>query len=257
MGSPQFTPTALAEPPSAFSFEAANVAAWLDGLAATLASGGITPWHAEGVRGLLREIPFDAVLSAVDRARPNRDDPPEIALYTQWIEANAGSSPLLFAAWFNLGVSLARAGNQRDAATAYRNALVLRPDMLGAAINLGLLLEAAGEPEQALATWKRATQSDDARNALEIQQGRLLERLGRFEEAEIILRRVLATNPAQPDVVHHWVHIRQKICQWPVAHSDVPGITDAQLLESAGPLGILALTSVSCRRSIIIASSVR
>jgi predicted O-linked N-acetylglucosamine transferase (SPINDLY family) len=136
----------------------------------------------------------------------------------------------------------AHEGNNGNAAIAYRNALVLRSDLHGAAINLGLLLEATGHPEQALATWQRAVQPDAVRVALEIQQGRLLEKLGRFEDAERILYRVLLTDPAQPDVVHHWIHLRQKTCRWPVASSDIPGISPENLVRRSGPLSILALT---------------
>jgi predicted O-linked N-acetylglucosamine transferase (SPINDLY family) len=110
------------------------------------------------------------------------------------------------------------------------------------AINLGLLYEVNGQPEKALATWKRAIQPDEARITLEIQQGRLLEKLGRFEEAESVLRRALMTDPVQPDVVHHWVHLRQKTCQWPVALSDIPGLSAEELIQSSGPFGIMALT---------------
>ena len=118
----------------------------------------------------------------------------------------------------------------------------MRPDLHFAAINLGLVLEATGHPERALATWRRAVQPDAVRVALEIQQGRLLEKLGRFDEAERVLYRVLLTDPAQPDVVHHWIHLRQKTCLWPVAATDVPGISPEELVRNAGPLSILALT---------------
>ena len=33
-----------------------------------------------------------------------------IALYQQWIEANNDTSPLLYAAWFNIGVLYAQGG---------------------------------------------------------------------------------------------------------------------------------------------------
>ena len=79
------------------------------------------------------------------------------------------------------------------------------------------------------------------RIALEIQQGRLLEGLGRLEEAERILRDVLMTDPEQPDVIHHWIHIRQKICQWPVA-LPIPGLSMEALIRRSGPLGIFAMT---------------
>jgi predicted O-linked N-acetylglucosamine transferase (SPINDLY family) len=211
-----------------------NIAIWLDGLLESLASGGGASEH-------YSEVPFGAVLSAIERARPGPGDFVEAALYQHWIAANA-SSPLLYAAWFNIGVVFSRAGDGANAAVAYGNALALRPDLHGAAINLGLLLEAAGHPERALATWQRATQPDAARVALEIQQGRMLEKLGRLEDAERRLHRVLLTDPAQPDVVHHLVHLRQKICQWPVASSDIPGISAADLVRNSGPLSILALT---------------
>jgi tetratricopeptide (TPR) repeat protein len=221
---------------------ASSAATWLDALIATSNHDNIAPCDIEPARTRLQAIPFDAFLSALERARPTIDRPTEIAFYERWIEANTGTSPLVYAAWFNLGVLHAAAGNQAGAASAYGNTLTLRPDMHGAAINLGLLLERSGQPEQALATWKRATQPDDVRLALEIQQGRLLEKLGRFDEAETILRRTLLTDPAQPDVIHHWVHIRQKSCKWPVALPNIPDLAPADLLRRSGPLGILALT---------------
>ncbi len=166
----------------------------------------------------------------------------EIALYQHWIDANTDTSPLRYAAWFNIGVLFAQEGDNGNAAIAYGNALVLRPDLHIAAINLGLSLEAAGQPEKALATWQRAIQPDASRVDLEIQQGRLLEKLGRLDAAEQALYRVLLTDPAQPDVVHHWMHIRQKACRWPVASPTIPGISAEQLVRGSGPLSILALT---------------
>ena len=218
-----------------------GIAAWLDGMLGTPASAATVSWSADEIRLWLKATPFNAILSALERARPGVSGPSEIALYQHWIEAN-DRAPLLYAAWFNIGVLFAHTGDHVSAAIAYGNVLALRPNMLAAAINLGLLHEATGQPDQALAVWSQATQPDAARIALEIQQGRLLEKLGRFDDAEKIMHRVLMTDPAQPDVVHHWVHLRQKICQWPVAPSDIPGLPAAALVRSSGPLGILALT---------------
>jgi predicted O-linked N-acetylglucosamine transferase (SPINDLY family) len=218
---------------------AGDVAVWLDDLLTALASEQIPPWRAEQVLARLSVTPFHAVLSAIERRPPALA---VIALYQRWIEANEGKSPLLYAAWFNLGVMFAHAGDNGNAAIAYGNALSLRPDLHFAAINLGLVLEATGRPEQALAAWQRATQPDAARIALEIQQGRLLEKLGRLEEAERMLWRVLLTDPAQPDVVHHWIYLRQQACKWPVASADIPGFSPSDLVRSSGPLSIMALT---------------
>lgn len=241
MGNLELEPMLPAEHASAFQSQTANLEARLDGLLLTLASEGTGSPDAGEDRERLKDVPLEAILAAVERAGPDIGAPARIALHQQWISANA-TSPLLHAAWFNIGASFAQRGQYLNAAIAYGNALALRPDMYGAAINLGLLFEATGQPEEALATWKRAVQPDAVRVALEIQQGRLLEKLGRLGEAEEILRRVLLTNPAQPDVIHHWVHIRQKSCQWPVAPTDIPGISAAELVRNSGPLGILALT---------------
>ncbi len=227
-------------PASAFS--TTNISPWLDEALATRASGAVAPWRAEEIQLCLKDTPFDAILSAIERAVPAVNGATEIGLYDQWIKANDGTSPFLYMAWFNIGVLFAREGDHAKAAIAYGNALALRPDLHGAAINLGLLLEVNGQADQALATWQRATQSDEARVALEIQQGRLLEKLGRLDDAERVLRRVLLIDPFQPDVVHHWVHIRQKMCRWPIAPSGIPDLPAAELVQRSGPLGILALT---------------
>ena len=236
----QFKPNLV--PQVAAALPAMSDEAWLDDMVATLESGKMAPWQAEKARLRLRTIAFGAILTAIERARPGIAAATEIALYTQWIDANNATSQHLYAAWFNLGALFAQSGNQANAAVAYGNALVFRPDMHAAAINLGLLHEAAGQPEQALAVWQRAIQPDETRVALQIQQGRLLESMGRLEEAEQILHRVLLTDQAQPDVIHHLVHIRQKMCQWPAAVSTIPGLSPQALLQGSGPLGALALT---------------
>jgi predicted O-linked N-acetylglucosamine transferase (SPINDLY family) len=215
---------------------------WLDAFLVSLAAARNAPADPEIIRSRLEEASFNAVLGALGRARPGLGDAAEIGLYRAWIEANAGTSRLLYAAWFNLGVSLSRAGDNADAIVAYGNALALRPDLHGAALNLGLMLELSGQSEEALATWHRATQPDAERIALEIQQGRLLEKIGRLEDAERMLYRVLLLDADQPDVLHHWLHIRQRICQWPIASSLVPGLSARDLVRKSCPLTILALT---------------
>jgi predicted O-linked N-acetylglucosamine transferase (SPINDLY family) len=241
MGSLQPEPTGVPDQNVSIHLSVDDVPNWLDGLLTALASGGVAPECAEETRERLKDTPFGEILSAIGRARPGLGSSVEIAFYHHWIDANTDTSPLLYAAWFNVGVLHAHADDNK-AAAAYGTALALRPDLHVAAINLGLVLEAAGHPEQALATWQRATQPDAARVLLEIQQGRLLEKLGRFEEAERLLYRVLLTDSAQPDVVHHLVYLRQKMCQWPVASSNIPGISAVDLVRNSSPLSILALT---------------
>jgi predicted O-linked N-acetylglucosamine transferase (SPINDLY family) len=185
---------------------------------------------------------FEQLVQAVDRIGGSRGDPAAIALYRGWITVNTGGARMLHGAWFNLGVELSRAGAPADAILAYRSALALKPDFHPAAINLGLLLEQAGRTDAALQTWAQAVQPDAARTALINQRGRLLEQTGRLEEAEQALRASLLTDPAQPDAVQHWLHIRQKMCQWPALAELIPGLTRQDLLDQCGPLAALALT---------------
>ncbi len=189
----------------------------------------------------LRHTTFEQIVEAAERIGSNRGHPGVIRLYRNWIAVHSGGVRNLHAAWFNLGVELARGEQPQDAILAYRTALALKPDFAEAAINLGLQLEQSGQSEAALQSWAQALQPDAARVALINHRGRLLEQVGRLEEAEQALRTSLLTDPQQPDVIQHWVHIRQKMCQWPVLDESA-GLSRRTLLESCGPLAALALS---------------
>lgn len=190
------------------------------------------PEEAAGLAGL----PLDVLISQREAQGAALSLEGEIALYRGWIAANP-DSPLLPGAWFNLGVGLARAGQKEAAVAAYRAALAIRPDFHVAAVNLGLAYESAGQAEAALAIWNQAIQPAEARIALQTQTGRLLEAMGRHAAAEAVFTEILALDPGQADVRHHWLHLRQKTCRWPV----MPPGSGAELAQS-GPFGIMALT---------------
>lgn len=205
----------------------------------------------------LETASFEQLIGAVERIGGNRGDPAAIVLYRSWIALNAGGTRLLHGAWFNLGVELSHAGAPADAILAYRSALALKPDFSPAAINLGLLLERLGQPDAALQTWGQAIQPDAARTALINQRARLLEQTGRLAEAEQALRASLLTDPAQPDAVQHWLHLRQKMCEWPVLAELIPGLTKQDLLAQCGPLAALALTDKVAEQRAICAGWLR
>jgi predicted O-linked N-acetylglucosamine transferase (SPINDLY family) len=190
----------------------------------------------------MTQVPFNSLLDTLERSRPRLDTHVEIAFYQAWIDVHSGHSPVLFAAWFNLGVTLARAGDRANAMTAYQNALTLKPDLHAAAINLGLIHEALGHPDAALKLWEQALQPDETRVALLVQRGRLLEATGVLPDAEKALRSALLIDSTRPDVIHHWVHIRQKLCAWPALLPLTPELQPAELLRNCGPLGLLALS---------------
>ena len=119
------------------------------------------PGEAESPRIDTRDDSFLDLLAGLEQRPEARDRSGVVAAYHAWIGRNSRASPSLFAAWFNLGVELAGAGDKAGASDAYRTALSLRPDFHPAALNLGVLLESAGQPESALAIWQQALQPED------------------------------------------------------------------------------------------------
>ncbi|GAB0119782.1 O-linked N-acetylglucosamine transferase family protein [Acidisoma sp. 7E03] len=205
---------------------------WLDRLLGTAQPETLIP----DLAAALRDMPLDQLIALREAQVPRLSGDAELALYRGWIEGHP-EHPLLPAAWFNLGVGLGRQRRPDAAAEAYRAALRIKPDFHLAAVNLGLLYESQGQAELAITIWSQATQPAAARIALQTHSGRLLEASGRYAEAERVFAEILALDPTQLDVCHHWLHLRQKTCRWPVLPSD--GRYD---LAQSGPFGIMALT---------------
>ncbi len=187
-------------------------------------------------------MPILDVVATVEAIGAGRGLPSVIKIYADWIAGQAAGTPGVYAAWFNLGTELNAGGALPAAMQAYRNALMLKPDLHAAAVNLGLLLERQGQPGAALRVWTDAIQTDESRIALLNQRARLLEQTGRLADAAEALRTSLLTDPDQADAIQHWLHLRQKMCQWPVLAEVIPGLSSAALLAQSGPLGALALT---------------
>ncbi|TWB37190.1 O-linked N-acetylglucosamine transferase, SPINDLY family protein [Nitrospirillum pindoramense] len=191
-------------------------------------------------RFLLGRLDFNNLLGLIDVARGSAPWMRSASLYQLWLDETPADVPLRHAAYFNLGVELANIGDVVEAGAAYNAALALKSDFLVAAINLGLMSESQGKTDEALEIWRRAVQPDDMRTILLNQRGRLLERMGRFEEAERELHRSLLTVPNQSDAISHWVHLRLKMCAWPV-YEHIPGLTKDDLVASSGGLTLMSL----------------
>lgn len=71
-----------------------------------------------------------------------------ISLYQQWLTSS--TSPMAFAVYFNLGVTLVRAQRESEAEQAYRQAIKLKPDFNQAYLNLSSLLARSGRTEESL-----------------------------------------------------------------------------------------------------------
>ena len=189
----------------------------------------------------LRQMSFDALIATVEAAGPNADRTGIVELYRRWITGQGPGVPHLYAAWFNLGTELTRSGEKAHAMLAYRNALSLQPTFAPAAINLALLLRSDYLGNETIAVLRGALQPDEARTELINNRARLLEKCGRLLEAEREFQKSLLIWPTQPNVIQHWLHVRQKQCAWPILSDTVPGLSRESLVLHAGPLSGLAL----------------
>jgi predicted O-linked N-acetylglucosamine transferase (SPINDLY family) len=171
--------------------------------------------------------------------------PAAIALYQTWILHTP--SPLVYAACFNLAVVLSNSGDDAGAEAVLRQAIAQNPNFVEARLNLGTLLERVGRPEEALAMWNSIltdVQPDIKTNpTLHVQTlnnlGRLLEIRKRYPEAEKMLALSLGVDPQQANVMTHWVHLRQKQCEWPV-YSGLEHISVTTMIDGTSALAMLS-----------------
>lgn len=169
-----------------------------------------------------------------------------IALYRSWL-SQAPNDLLRCVALFNLGVLLGASGNPAEAQKVYQEALQIHPQLHQARLNLGHQFERQGRMDEALAQWQEALTlmegPSDTDRSLVLHalnnSARVLEDARRFDEAEAFMLRSLRIEPDQPAVLHHYVHIRQKQCKWPV-YEAVDGISINRQLLATSTLSMLA-----------------
>lgn len=168
-------------------------------------------------------------------------------LYALWLAHH--EDPRKHLVWFNHGSLLQQLGQSAQAQQAYEQALALAPDFAQARINLGLVLEKQGNTSQAIAAWAHLTGQRYAKNPVEPEMltaalnhiGRVHENNRDYRQALEALEHSLLINPKQAGVIQHWVHIRQKACEWPV-YKPLPGISKNEMIMATSPLAMLALT---------------
>jgi predicted O-linked N-acetylglucosamine transferase (SPINDLY family) len=152
------------------------------------------------------------------------------------------------AALFNQGVQQSDQGDLAAAAASYREAIALYPRLHQARINAGLVAERQGQDADAARHWLSVAEAvvDGQADAIPLAAialnhlGRLQEQRRQYAAAESALAHSLRLDPAQPDAIQHWVHLRQKQCSWPV-FAPLPGITINSLMAATSPLAMLAL----------------
>lgn len=168
-------------------------------------------------------------------------------LYHLWLRCT--ESPLLFAAWYNLGVLQIQADEQQEAEHSLRAALAIKPDFIDARMTLGTLQERLRQPEAALATWRAAlAQLDPEHPASRPQQIQALNSVARvaalrshYPEAEDACVRSLLLDPRQPAIAAQWISLRQQQCAWPVC-APLPGLAEGDLNDHASAASMLCLS---------------
>ena len=168
-------------------------------------------------------------------------------LYQTWLARNP--SPYAYAGYFNGALAMANAGDTATAEQFYRKAIEIHPGFVQPRLNLGMLYERIGQVERALEEWGWVAQHVSAatpENAGFVVMA--LNHLGRVHEARkaldlasSYLERSLAIAPDQPDALHHWVHLRQKQCLWPV-YAELPGVTRQAMEEATSALAMLSVS---------------
>jgi predicted O-linked N-acetylglucosamine transferase (SPINDLY family) len=166
-----------------------------------------------------------------------------IRLYDTWIAHTA--SPAAYAAIFNLAVARGNVGDDAGSERDYLKAIALAPAFVEARLNLGTLYERMNRPDDALSTWQGIlTDIPDlaTKPVLHVQAlnnlGRLCEIRKRLPEALDYLTRSLEIDPDQPKVITHWVHLRQKLCVWPV-YAAFGGVTVEEQRRHTSALAML------------------
>jgi len=192
-------------------------------------------------------MPLNELLERAQQLNQRGQAAASAQLYENWISHT--ESPFRHVACFNWGTVLGALNRHAEAEQAYRRALEFHADFPQARLNLGHQLEHLGRPDEALAEWQAVADRTAANPAgmLEIRLhalnnlARLLEMQRRFPEAEACMVTSLELKADQSDVLQHYVHIRQKQCEWP-AHQPVGQVTPNQLLVGTSPLATLGLS---------------
>jgi predicted O-linked N-acetylglucosamine transferase (SPINDLY family) len=169
-------------------------------------------------------------------------------LYKTWIAFNA-SHPLLYAVYFNYGVSLSEHRDMAGAINALRAAIRIKPDFLPPYINLGSLLDGQGHADKAVQEWNALVGqltgvTGDTVNfkAMALKQiGRVLEVTSNDTPAEDALRQCLDINPDQIEVIQHWTSLRARQCKWPLI-VEWGQVKKARLIAGISPLSAASYT---------------
>lgn len=196
-------------------------------------------WH--------RELDLTRLFSDAGRLEADGHRALAAVLYQTWLSRN--ETPLNHFAHFNLGTVLSNAGELEGARRAYQRAIELVPSFVQPHFNLGTVYEKLNRPEAAIAEWRWVVEHASVENtderAIRLMAlnnlGRLHEQLRQYPDALADLAGSLEMDPTQVDVLHHWVFLRAKLCEWPV-YAPVANVDPQLMRRSTSALAMIAIS---------------
>jgi predicted O-linked N-acetylglucosamine transferase (SPINDLY family) len=187
------------------------------------------------------------LISVADRLGNVQRHTDVVHVYQTWLAHCSSTADYIVQ--FNLGATLSQLEQHPQAESAYRAAIQAKPDFAQAWFNLGAVIERQGRPENALVIWQSMLdhplvgqqQSRELYIMVLNSMGRLMEEVRQLNTSEAKLLASLEIDPQQPKVIQHWVHLRQKQCEWPV-YKPLAGLAYGDLLSATSPLAMLSAT---------------
>jgi predicted O-linked N-acetylglucosamine transferase (SPINDLY family) len=199
------------------------------------------------------DLEFAQLIDCANQLESRKLAPLSAILYQTWLGRT--SSPYAYAAYFNLGVTLSNLDDFPNAEAAYRRSIELHPTFAQPRLNLGSLFERMGQIDKALTEWRWVAENISAEapgnKPLVVMacnhQGRVLETRKQFHDALSWLCKSLAVDPLQEDALHHWVHLRQRQCIWPI-YSPIAGVSVEAMQQATSALAMLSVSDEPARQ---------
>ena len=194
-------------------------------------------------------IPRKSLIEILDHANELSEAGKDVDAITTYTEGLLHCDPnFIHVLMFNLAVVYNKLELLSVAESHLFTALSINPNFFEAYLNLGTILEKMDRGDDAIARWNMALANPtihapgnhDHKLRFLNNIGRLKERLRDYDDAEKALHESLLLDIDQSPVLHHWIHLRQKQCKWPVIDG-LPTNLDA-VLEHASPLAMLGMT---------------
>jgi len=193
------------------------------------------------------QLDLAGLFSDASRLEAGGHGPLAAVLYQTWLARNKTSLDHL--AQFNLGTVLSNAADLNGACRAYLRAIELVPSFVQPHFNLGLVHERLNQPDAAIAEWTWVAEHAcmDKADERAIRQlalnnlGRLHELRREYAQAHACLTKSLEMDPTQTDVLHHWVFLRGKQCEWPI-YAPVADVDPQLMRQSTSALAMIALS---------------